>query len=319
MACRRTAVARAAEQWFFTEAHILEPEITKWKGLRVGESVATCYPDADAFHLRVCVDIIIWGFRLDDLLDEFDVNDTLQLRECCISVCQDPVDFQMEKNLCKYVQIPMHTSFRFMSRFRETSGTRCTERLIRSFDLILTAMVKEVEDRAKGCIHDFKSYIALRRDTVGGKMMLILVEYAAQIDLPDEVISHPVIMAMEEAVINHMSWTNYIYSYNKEQSCPDTHNLVTVLMHEKRLDLQGAVDYAGQPCKSAIQRFEDNRVNLPSWGKEIDRQVALYGQGLQNIIVGPLEWYLSSARYCMEDGRTVNRDRVVTLLPKRPL
>lgn len=41
-------------------------------------------------------------------------------------------------------------------------------------------------------------------------------------------------------------------------------NLIAVLMREQGLDLQDAVDYSGQLCKSAIQRFEDNRAILPS-------------------------------------------------------
>lgn len=90
-------------------------------------------------------------------------------------------------------------------------------------------------------------------------------------------------------------------------------------MHEQGLDLQGAVDYSGQLCKSAIQRFENNRATLPSWGEEVDRRVAIYIQGMQDMVVGSLHWYFDSARYFGEDGETVKRDRFIKLLPKRPL
>jgi hypothetical protein len=103
-------------------------------------------------------------------------------------------------------------------------------------------------------------------------------------------------------------------SYNKEQSRGDAHwhNLVAVLMHDRGLDLQGAMDYAGQMCKDAIQRFEFNRTILPSWDEEVDRQVAIYVEGLQNWIVGSLCWHLNSPRYA------VAPDRIVQLLPRRP-
>jgi hypothetical protein len=59
-------------------------------------------------------------------------------------------------------------------------------------------------------------------------------------------------------------------------------------MRERGLDLQGAVDYSGQMCKIAMQRFEDSRANLPSWGEVIDRQVAIYVQGPQDWIIANL-------------------------------
>lgn len=109
------------------------------------------------------------------------------------------------------------------------------------------------------------SYAAPRRDLTGSKYCFVLVEYAARIDLPDEVVSHPVIMAMEDAANDYIAWSNDIFSHNKEQSRHDTYtNLIAVLMREQGLDLQDAVDYSGQLCKSAIQRFEDNRAILPS-------------------------------------------------------
>jgi hypothetical protein len=100
-----------------------------------------------------------------------------------------------------------------------------------------------------------------------------------------------------------------------EQSRHETHNLIAVLMHEQGLDLQRAIGYAGQMCKSAIQRFEDNRAILPSWGEEVDRQVAIYVQGLQDWIVANLHWSFESTRYFGNDGQAVKRDGIIKLLP----
>jgi len=75
-------------------------------------------------------------------------------------------------------------------------------------DLFFIAVAKEVDDRAKGHISDFESYITVRRDTSGCKPCFVLIEYAARIDLPDEVMWHPVIMAMEEATNDFVTWSN---------------------------------------------------------------------------------------------------------------
>ena len=95
--------------------------------------------------------------------------------------------------------------------------------------------------------------------------------------------------------------------------------MIVVLMREQGLDLQGAVDYVGTLCKGTIQRFEDNRAMLPSWGRELDKQVAIYVEGLQNWIVGSLHWSFDSERYFGKEGLQVKQNRVIKLLPKRPL
>ncbi|KAG2120310.1 isoprenoid synthase domain-containing protein [Suillus cothurnatus] len=306
------AVFRVSEQWLFDEGHFVEPEITNFVGLRAGYLTAACYPDANAFYLRVCSDIINWSWKLDDWLDEFNVDSALGIRECCISAFRDPINFRTDKTAGKMCKS-------FFSRFRETGGPGCTERFIHAMDLFLIAATKEVDNRDKKHIHDLESYITLRRDTSGCKFCFVLVEYAAGIDLPDEVKSHPIMMATEDAANDHISWSNDICSYNVEQSRHDTYSLISMLMRERSLDLQGAVDYSGQMCKIAMQRFEDNRANLPSWGEEIDRQVAIYVQGLQDWIIANLHWSFESTRYFGKDGQAVKRDGIVKLLPKRPL
>ncbi|KAG2140118.1 isoprenoid synthase domain-containing protein [Suillus clintonianus] len=209
----------------------------------------------------------------------------------------------------------------YFSRFKVTGGPRCTERFINKMDLYFIAVAKQADDHAKGHIPDLETYITMRRDTSGCKHIFAVIEYAARIDLPDEVVSHPVIMVMEEAT-NHddiVAWANDMYSYNAEQCRHDTHNMISVLMCKRGLDLQDAVDYLGHLCKGSIQRFEDNRNNLPSWGEEVDRQVDIYVDGLQNWIVGSLHWHFDSTRYFGNDGQTVKRDLIIKLLPKRAL
>ncbi|KAG2129186.1 isoprenoid synthase domain-containing protein [Suillus bovinus] len=279
-------VARSSDQWLIdVTPQLAEPEIRGYEhtDMDTGTLAAVCYPDADEFHLRVCSDFLNWLFIVDDWM-EYNVVDVRKTRESCISALRDPINFDAEQlgaKMCK-------------SRFRETAGAGCIERFIHASELFFAAVAKQVDDRSKG-------------------------EYLELISLT-EVISHPVVVALQDATNDHMVWSNDIFSYNMEQSRGDVHwhNMVAVLMHERGLDLQGAIDYAGQMCQDAIQRFEYNRAMLPSWGAEVDRQVDIYVQGLQNIIVGPLHWQSKSARYFGKDGHAVKWDRVVKLLPKGP-
>ncbi|KAG1751191.1 isoprenoid synthase domain-containing protein [Suillus lakei] len=292
----RDPVSRASEQWLLNGARLVEPETTAFMQMDAGALVAACYPDADALHLQVCTDSINFSFTIDDWM-EFDIIDARGgVRESCISALRDPINFHTEElaaGLCKS----------YFGRFKATGGPGCTERFIHAVDLCFIAVAQQLDDYAEGRTLDLKSYITMRRDTSFCKPAFALIEYGAQIDLPGEVVSHPVIIAMEEATNDHVAWVNDLFSYNKEQSRHDTHNIVPVLMLEQGLDLQGAVDCASYLIVDAVKRFEDNRAILPLWGEEIDRQVALYVEGLQN-------WM---------DGNVMNQDSIVKLLPKTPL
>jgi hypothetical protein len=99
----------------------------------------------------------------------------------------------------------------------QTSGSGCTERFINTMDLFFIAVALQSNDRAKGWIPDLESYITIRRDTSGCKPCFALIEYAARIDLPDEVMSHPVIMAMEEATNDLVTWSNVMRTLRPAQ------------------------------------------------------------------------------------------------------
>jgi len=108
-----------------------------------------------------------------------------------------------------------------------------------------------------------------------------------------------------------------IFSYNVEQSKGDTHNMIPVVMHQEGVDLQTAVDFVGNMCKQSIDRFNEDRARLPSWGPEIDRDVAIYVDGLANWIVGSLHWSFESERYFGKTGLQVKATRTVDILPLR--
>ena len=60
--------------------------------------------------------------------------------------------------------------------------------------------MQQAIDRNRHVIRDIKSYIEVRRDTVGAKPSFALLELA--LDIPDDVISHPAIQEMSLASID---------------------------------------------------------------------------------------------------------------------
>lgn len=93
--------------------------------------------------------------------------------------------------------------------------------------------------------------------------------------------------------------------------------MIPVVMHQEGVDLQAAVDFVGNMCKQSIDRFNEDRARLPSWGPEIDRDVAIYVNGLADWIVGSLHWSFETERYFGKTGREVKTTRTVDILPLR--
>jgi hypothetical protein len=89
--------------------------------------------------------------------------------------------------------------------------------------------------------------------------------------------------------------------------------MISVVMNDRGLDLQSAVDFVGDMCKKAYDRFQENREMLPSWGPDVDPQVKIYVNGLADWIVGSMNWSFHSERYFGKLGPEVKVTRKVRL------
>ena len=75
-------------------------------------------------------------------------------------------------------------------------------------NLFFKAITIQVRTRTSGIIPDLEDYIVLRRDTSACKPCWALVEYANGLDLPDEVMEHPIIQSLDEAANDVIAWSN---------------------------------------------------------------------------------------------------------------
>lgn len=66
----------------------------------------------------------------------------------------------------------------------------------------------QAADRDSNIIPDIESYISIRRDTSGCKPVFDLIEYALRIDLPDDVVNHPIIKALNQGTNDLVTWSN---------------------------------------------------------------------------------------------------------------
>jgi hypothetical protein len=200
------------------------------------------------------------------------------------------------------------------------------------------AVHQQASYRGDGTIPDLEAYISERRDTSGCKPAFDLIEYAFDTELPEYVIEHPVMLALNQSANDLVSWSNVsatssppptdtrvlkkrtlqdIFSYNVEQSRGETHNLMNVLMTHEGLSFQQAVDRIGEMCKQCIDTFVENQKRIPSWGDSIDRDVKLYVKSMEDWFPGSLHWSFMTKRYFGDEGGKIKATRIVDLLSRK--
>ncbi|KAJ8497019.1 hypothetical protein ONZ51_g762 [Trametes cubensis] len=141
-----------------------------------------------------------------------------------------------------------------------------------------------------------------------------LIGYALGIDLPDDILEYPAMMAMYSASADMVCWSNDLYSYNIEQAMGHTgNNIITVLMTHKGLGLQEAANYIGEHWKTLIKTYLDAKKSLPNWGVKIDHEVVQYTMALESWVIGNLNWSFESLRYFGSTRHEVRRTLVVRL------
>ncbi|THH02209.1 hypothetical protein EW026_g600 [Hermanssonia centrifuga] len=268
----------ASNNWFLETASFSVLQERKFCGMNIGYLSGRCYVHCGSKELRNIADFLSFLFCLDDWSDEFDTAGTKGAADCIMNTLYHPSTYYSSTVLGIVINS-------IWSRMLTSIGDHCGQRFIQTMDLYLQAVYRETFDRELGNIPTVDDYIKLRRDTSACKPSFVMLEYGCKIDLPDSVIEHPVMHELENAANDSVSWQNDIFSFNIEQSKGQTHNLVIVLMDEKGIGYQAAIEQAADMVRDTIVRFETHRARLPSWGPELDKMAVTYIQGLQDWMI----------------------------------
>ena len=91
--------------------------------------------------------------------------------------------------------------------------------------------------------------------------------------------------------------------------------MISIAMRTIGLSLQDAVDYVGDLCQESTHRFIAAKKRVPAFddGGPIDKQVAIDIKGLEDWIVGSLDWGFERSRYFGQDGKGIKNSRVIKL------
>ncbi|CAF4203477.1 unnamed protein product, partial [Adineta steineri] len=274
---------------------------------------ALCIPHCSQSRLREICDLFVLLLLLDDIVDS-----------APISKDADQSKQQLSKNMMESLQpaglfkpltpfaAALHDCWQ---RILINITPGCRERFLGGFRAASEASLLQAANRMnRRTVPDLETYIKFRRNASFGLLSLSCIEYSLELDSLDECWENDTFKCFVAYAIDTFSWTNDIYSFNIEQSRGD-YNLITILMHaDPLLNIQQAIDRAGQMVIGRYVDLQRVRNELISWGPKIDTQVEKFINGSTALITGNMAWSFESTRYFGTEREEVKRTRRVTLL-----
>ncbi|KAF5639771.1 presilphiperfolan-8-beta-ol synthase [Fusarium tjaetaba] len=125
-------------------------------------------------------------------------------------------------------------------------------------------------------------------------------KYAHDINLTDEVFQNPIIQRLELLGADFVLLSNDILSYRKEENDDCPFSMVAACRMSGQSP-QEAFDTVGNLLEARYQDWQNAIKQLPSWGPEIDANVARYIQGIQNVVQANITWRYQILLKCETD------------------
>jgi len=268
------------------------------------------YPLLDKDGARVGCDLMVLFFIYDEFTDKVDGDGARIYAEMVMDAIRNPHK-ERPRGEPKLGEIARQ----FWLRAIDVTSEEAQRRFITTFAEYVYAVIDEASDRANGRVRGVEEYLKLTRLTAGGYPSFLAAE--AGLNIPDEVMAHPALRSILSFAAESLVLTNDMYSYNIEQaSGHGGHNIVTVIMNEKGVDLDGALNWLADYHGQVLSNFQAQYRLLPSWGPAVDADVIAFVERLAYWIRGIDCWSLETERYFGTKGLEIKEHRRVTLLPK---
>lgn len=269
------------------------------------------YPSIDKDRLRVACDLMALFYIFDHFTDNVDGKGARIYAEVVVDALRDP-HTQRPRGEPKLGEITRQ----FWLRAKRTSCPSAQRRFIATFTKYAYAVIDEASDRAKGSVRKITDYLRLTRLTAGPYPCFFPLEM--DLNIPDEVMAHPSMELLRSLAAESLVLGNDLYSYNIEQAAGHGgHNIITVVMNEKQVDLHGALDWVAEYHGQILSEFQAQYRVLPSWGPIVDRKVKTYVERLAQFIRGIDCWAFETERYFGTKGHEIQKQRTLTLLPRK--
>ncbi|KAH8762474.1 isoprenoid synthase domain-containing protein [Diaporthe sp. PMI_573] len=272
--------------------------------------VSISAPFASPAELRTLCDWGNWVFPYDDMFDNGHLKDRPdQARQVMYSLMAAMDEKGHVQPKLKIVEA--HDTV--VKRIGEKAPLGVQTRFAEAMRSYSAGTLRHVEDASSKHMPSLEDIILVRRESAGVKPLYHLVEYAHNLDIPDEVFNDPHIQELEILGMDMVSISNDILSYLKEETEGVPHNMVS-LCRMNGMMAQEAFDTVGELLQERYQNWDVVEGQVRSWGEEVDTHVRKYIEAIKCVVKANLYWSFESERYLGRDAAEIRRTRKIRVL-----
>lgn len=259
---------------------------------RVGHFVARVFPEtADMVALQLAVDWTTLFCCLDDRLEQ------IHGAVLCAAYLRGLLGVFRDGAQPPLID-PLSHGFRDLrERMLDLRVPNWIPRFSACIERLFNAFIDEAKYRTFGLVPAFASHSKIRQITVGLYTGFLLGELTEGIVLPQDVLEHEAVRALERGASTIVGLANDIFTVEKEIAKGEVNNTVLVLMHEDGLSFEDALARTIQLHNIEMREFSRLAEDLPSFDEPTDRQLRRYVEVLIAFISGHDEWARQTGRY----------------------
>lgn len=149
---------------------------------------------------------------------------------------------------------------------------------------------------------DIEQVLCKRRQSVCVLPLFALVEFAHDIDLPDEIHEENTMHNIRALAIDITLLHNDLLSYHKEELEGVPHNILAAY-RGKGMTAQGAVDLIGGEIERRSLLLEQAIGEICNWKTPWRNECMRYIQGIENVIRANLYWSFHSDRFLSDEQK----------------
>ncbi|MEH1821252.1 MAG: terpene synthase family protein [Nostoc sp.] len=255
---------------------------------------ASAYPDSNFEELKIAHDWLSWVFIWDD---QCDLSELKKQPEILKNFHKRYLEILNGAEVISQDTLFSHALIDLRKRTLQKASLKWFKHFVNYLEDYFCGCVQEANNRAKGIVPDVNTYIKIRRSSVGVYAVLALAEFCNQFMIPDVLRNHYLVKKLELITIDIISWSNDIFSASREIASGDVHNLVFVLHYHNQISLEEATKQVAEIHDIEVRSLLSLESFLPSFGKELDIDIAKYISGMHSWIRGNFDWYSHSFRY----------------------
>ncbi|MCS7482862.1 terpene synthase family protein [Umezawaea endophytica] len=256
-------------------------------------------PQADADTIGPVAEWLLWVFPFDDLCEEvFAADNTIELLDADAT--------GLARHLVA-TALPQAVAEGMTGFCRDVTAHRSpgwTSRFLRDLDTYVLHAIRYAGTSADD-LPALDEFVVLRREEGAAKPTVDLVEVAAGVDLPEEFRNSPSWQRLHDACADVLTWTNDIYSHQKERHAGNRFNLVDVLVRHTRLSEDEARARAVDMTNEKAREFTAGAAELVhgeefrSLTERTRSDVVRCVRGMEHWMRGQYEWFVITgpARY----------------------